>query len=163
MRRAVLVALLAGPAAAGPLPEGCFVRAYDAAHLAAEPRQTVERLAVRLAPYEQDGTRWAEALVEARFRGDPEPYRQWLHCWVEGDGLSCGVDCDGGIFVAEARADGVLLTTAGFVVAGGCGDVTEDPETGEIVEPPVRWVRDEGAGETRFRLHAAPLAACPGP
>ncbi len=176
MRRAGAAILgLAATAALAETPEGCWRRDYDAAHLAAQPAQTVTRLAVRLAPYESEHGRWSEALVEAHFRDDPETYVQWLHCWVPtpGEGLTdgapagallCGVDCDGGTFVAWERAPGeLLLRTEGFVVAGGCGAPILDADGEPIAEPPTRHVEDDGPGATTFLLRAAPLAACPGP
>lgn len=156
---AAAAALIAGAAAANE--PACYARAYSAGHLAANPAQTVERLTVAISRERLSEHHAGEAAITARFRGDPETYRQWLVCWEPGalDGaqpagaIVCGVECDGGHLAAWERGDGaLLLRTEGFLVSGTCAEPGEDA--------PVRWVKDAGPGETTFLLHPAAPALC---
>ena len=159
MRRIGLagLAVLALPAGAGLASDGaCFRRDYSAGHLAAHPEQVVTSLEV---VFLRDSYGNDIAHAAAGFRGDPEVYASVLFCSAAGAGdpkgaVSCGVECDGGTFVAWTGEDGALrLRTAGFLVNGGCGAETDDA--------PTRSVADETPGrDTVFRLPALAPADC---
>lgn len=169
MRAAALaLAVLAAPAWAAP--QGCFARQYSQAHLAANPAQTVAALELWLDPVPADTLGVEAALVRVAFRDGAQVYRQVLFCHhadpAEGHpprALRCGVECDGGSFVAWERAPGeLLLRTEGFVVEGGCG--AAPLADGSL--PDMRFVRDGidgtggSGGPTTYLLRATDGPDC---
>lgn len=148
----ICISLAAGPLAA-QVPDAwqCFARGYDAAHLAANPRQGVE--ALRLWFYDADLADPASraVIVEARMAHQGQALAagvggltlsSTLYC--EGDG--CFVECDGGGFTVRPFGEGIELTTTGAVIgtAESCGGAADLAE----------------GGLTRYRLAAVPEAAC---
>jgi hypothetical protein len=149
---------LAAPALAQIPPAGsCFVRAYDAAHLARNPQQGVAAIRLRFhAP--PPGSSEAAAIVIVRMadqgqgRADGvggQTLRQIAWCRDAGK-PSCFVECDGGMIALSALADGGLqLATEHFLVGAdlGCGEDTTYSNLSE-------------GGRTVYRLVAAPAEAC---
>lgn len=150
--------------------EACFGRDYDAAHLAAHPRQRVTSLYLfrDFAPdanaevaYEDpatlrdnDGDNGHINLdAYVRLRDRKGVYSNTFSC-SRGDGgdVFCAIDCDGGSFRLTSRGDGLELRNEGFVVVGGCGASETDQSHEEHVQP--------GADDKTFRLTPRPLAAC---
>lgn len=178
---AAMLLLAALPAAAqdrvSPMPrlmpletEACFGRAYDAAHLAAHPKQRVTSFHLSR-EFESDPMREDEPttpeewkamdgqnnsiLVTAyvRFRNKRGVYSNGLSCHkVDDGGVLCGIDCDGGSFKLTEAGDALRLENNGFVVVGGCGASEDDQENTEHVSP--------GADDKVFRLDRKPVAAC---
>lgn len=149
--------LVVFPAWAQIPPAGaCFVRDYDAAHLARNPQQGVAGLrlwfydAVRGDPAER------AVVVEARLADQGQAgaaglggrtLRSHLRC-SEGPAApaACHVDCDGGWFTLQPRADGGLEIATDHVAIGaadGCGGSVD---------------LAEGGRRTVYRLAASPGA-----
>ena len=133
--------LLAGAAQA----DACYSRTYSSEHLAKNPTQTVQALAMS---FYTDGA--LGALVSARFREDDSTYRAEFSCaeppWVdEGVWLCTG----GNFFMTKGYGSRSVLvyTDGGFIVQGPEG-----------AEP--RWVIDEDTTESIFKLFNAPAEAC---
>lgn len=149
----ILIAVLAALGSASLAEQSCFSRSYSQAHLAANPKQTVETLSIRFEGPAHDGPstgEWGDVTVY--FKADPRKYIQTLYCSTYAGARHCGVECDGGSAALHWRgADTLLLKTSGFIVSGGCDG------TGEIT----RMVKDAGADTTTFRLNRAAMSACP--
>jgi hypothetical protein len=91
-----------GPGVADGL---CLARDYDAAHLAAHPRQRVASVLLWVARPDLGGARH-EARIAMRFRSETGWRRAVTECRVQGAAgrQHCGVECDGGGFSLEAGA-----------------------------------------------------------
>ena len=148
MRNIIYISLLAGavafPAIAEPTP-GCFMRVYDAAHLARQPAQIVEAMWFQYRNRE-DGPRAMVTVMTSeipRLRAagqDAAFFEQDTYCW-EAEGQKnwmCGGECDGGLLeitrddgkVMELRTDYFLMgKTEGPQECGGELDLTEKPMT----------------------------------
>ena len=149
--------LVAGQAMA----DTCWRRVYTDSHMASQPKQTVRVLQVRLPDRVgggQDTGQYGDAYAEAWaiFRDSGQVYRTGLFCYPAPPGaprgaIACGVECDGGSFLAWRKTNGELLlrTHGGFVIQGGCGEAGE-----------TRWVTDRGASKTTFKLFRVDLAQC---
>lgn len=150
--------------------EACFGRSYDAAHLAAHPKQRVtsfylsrefkedENLEFDPTPEQElkgnDGE-YGRVSVNAyvRFRDRKGVYTNGLSCGKGDDGkVHCGIDCDGGSFNLKASGQSLLLENQGFVVVGGCGASEDEQENEEHVSP--------GTDDKVFRLDPKPVSAC---
>lgn len=160
MTRLLALALLAaGPAAAQTMPEGCFARDYDMAHLAANPDQNVA--SIRLGfhpdhPWSQDALSVAITLADqgrARAEGlGGQTLTQFATCWIDGGTPMCGVDCDAGLMeIVGLQGDTLTVRTSHFWVGDveGCGGAFDLAEG-----DPVRVA-------TTYRLTRAPATACP--
>ena len=158
----ICISLLAAPALAQVPPAGaCFVRDYDAAHLAANPGQGVAGLRIAFhAPRDASGDA-GTAVLSVRMANQGQAVadgaggltlHQVAGCRPFGASATCFVECDGGEMAVQAAADGGLrLTTSHFAIGAslGCGE-------GEVISN-----LSEGAGApTVYRLSAAPAAAC---
>lgn len=178
---ALLLALSAVPAAAqdksSPLPghlplraEACFGRVYDAAHLRAHPKQRVTSFHL-LRDFTPDNNAESEPqsreeLLDAdgsdgiigvtaylRLRGRKGVYSNHFSCRRnDKGGVFCGIDCDGGSFIARTSGNSLLIENQGFVVVGGCGASDEDNENPVSIRP--------GADDKTFRLDKQPLDQC---
>ena len=97
---------LSAPAAAADW-KGCYSRSYAPAHLAAHPKQKVQRIDMLLDAIEAGGTYPLSATITANIRG----IRDWRvasgDCEMRGDTLHCAIDDDGGSF-RVSRAEGHL-------------------------------------------------------
>jgi hypothetical protein len=179
---ALLLALAAVPAAAqdnksSPLPghlplraEACFGRVYDAAHLRAHPKQRVTSFHL-LRDFTPDNNAESEPqsreeLLDAdgsdgtigvtaylRLRDRKGVYSNHFSCRRnDKGGVFCGIDCDGGSFIARTSGNSLLIENQGFVVVGGCGASDEDNENPVSIRP--------GADDKTFRLDKQPLDQC---
>lgn len=150
-----------GAAMAKPLlPLGCYVRNYDAAHLAAHPAQIVQRffLAIRYdAEYDTTSMPLAVTMADqgrARTEGfGGQSFDQSLYCFESGEGdghrLLCGVECDGGYFEL-LRADGETLDLrTSYVTVGDTGSCGGAVDMAEVIGQPVT-----------YRLHRIDDALC---
>lgn len=156
---ALLVALAGAAGAQVPEPGACFVRDYDAAHLARNPQQGVAGMTAWV--FDQvPGAADSRAMTLAVRLADQGPavdaglggatLRQILPCAVDGpDAGTCFVECDGGTVTLSARADGGLELATAYLAIGeeaACG--------GGVID------LAEGGARTLYRLAAAPAAAC---
>ena len=143
----------ARPDGAGEL---CLMREYDAAHLAAHPRQRVAAMLLWVAqPDPRRG--WHEARIAIRFRGEHAWRRAVTECRTQagtGGRQQCGVECDGGGFTldpgsrpAERR---LRPDRHGLELRESC-------EGGEVAEPPRL---DPEPDDRLFVLRSAPREAC---
>ncbi len=151
----------------------CFMRAYDAAHLKANPRQTVTFMSLRRGygelALEKDrreaaiktdpqSARFAQATLRVAFRDTGA--QRWdggATCdWQDGRILCESTDCDGGSFELRAGGRDEILVVIqerpeqhlAFGVGDGCGAEGAGRSVGLSV--------DDGL----FKLKRAPLAQC---
>jgi hypothetical protein len=107
-----MVKLLGTTSKGKPATYACFVRHYDADHLASHPHQNVRDMTVLVSPTE-DGTGFYNLALGVHFRGSAKPFGADGACSPDPDNpgaLRCGVDCDGGrIDVTQREADTVLV------------------------------------------------------
>lgn len=140
----------------------CFARAYDSAHLAAHPDQTVTAMEFRIAYFrwESDdlyplGQRNYYFALRAKRRGEASELTAMGECTPLGEGIGCGVDCDGGGIRVSRDVDGTVLVDLGedgrIRMTPGCGD----EETGAID-------LTSGKDDRWFRLDPVPGAQCQG-
>ncbi len=151
---------LASLVAPQPGAHKCFQRTYDAAHLSARPDQTVTAMEFRLAYhrfepdefYPQGQRNYYFALLVKR-RGESRRLTAEGECIAYGDGISCGIDCDGGGLGIVAHEDGSLLvdlTPFGRIrMTRSCGDGEDSVD----LEP--------GKDDKTFRLDPVPASQCP--
>ncbi|HWV51473.1 hypothetical protein [Pseudorhodoplanes sp.] len=150
--------------------EVCFGRVYDAAHLKKHPKQRVTAFHLfrdftpdpnketpqdtRETLVAEDGDGGIRVTAYVRFRDRPGLFFNGLHCGmsVDGDKVSCGIDCDGGGFFLKDAGKSLLLENRGFVVVGGCGASEDEEENRDFVKP--------GADDKIFRLDPLPAAQC---
>jgi hypothetical protein len=157
-----LVAPLAGPVLAGPLPEpGCYVRTYSDAHLANHPRQVVHGMRLR---YGKDPHNdWNAVALEIVSANQGEAaelglggrvFSQWALCWDPAEPGQCQVECDGGRLVLQRSAkDTLRLTTTHLRVESG-GGCDGEADILDLAEP--------GSAETEYRLVRAKDELCRG-
>lgn len=142
----------------------CFRRAYDAAHLAAHPDQTVTEMEFRIAyfrwepddTYPQGQRNYYFSLLAKR-RGEGQRLTAMGECASldNGAAIGCGVDCDGGGVRVSKRADGAVL-----VDLGDDGRVRMTPGCGEEETDAVDLT--SGKDDRTFLLSPMPSAQCPG-
>jgi hypothetical protein len=141
----------AGALAAAPAM-GCYARVYDAAHLAAHPKQTVSSLAVALKPLTGQGAYVVTASAVFRIRG--KSGRQYVggDCSRNGDVVRCYMDDDAGEFDAVRTAAGVKVTVTASLRLAGAGQASDESE-GPYVDP-------ANPEDRVFLLSPAAAAAC---
>ena len=171
MRRQLLWGLMvwATPLTAQDWPLGCFARTYDAAHLAAQPDQTVAALSidfdltdspdyprsaeVRALMADTDRTRAEGSVGLVLENGGACRRYDTVQPWQSHDAQAglpvCSADCDGGYFeILSAKPDEILIG-GGMALLGaeGCG--------------PTSYLGDDiMEGRTVYRLYAASPEAC---
>ncbi len=148
-----------GPSMAQTVPEGCFVREYDAAHLAAHPNQFVERLALWFDPEPHAASDITLVEITASTSSNGRAIDEGiagLRMTETGanfaNPLQFGVECDGGSFDV-VRYDGntlVIETEYVRVALEGCGG--EIGQTTSLAEVPGQ--------ATRYLLYRAHPSAC---
>jgi hypothetical protein len=102
-------------------PGACFARTYDAAHLAAHPRQTVTRFFVGDPGAEWRATQPAgQIIVLFGFEvvGRSSLYTGVATCATADSLVQCAIEGDGGSFTLEANDDGLRVRTARIEVEG---------------------------------------------
>jgi len=139
----------------------CYARQYSAEHLQAHPKQTVTAVEFRLTYYShepdeyyKDGQRNYYFALRARQRGSDRWSEGLGECVANGDGISCGIDCDGGGILAKRRGADKLLVYFGhwpYIRMGGCGGGDEG-NAGELTP---------GEDDKEFLLDKTSAAACP--
>jgi hypothetical protein len=161
---AVLTALLgAGAAVARPLEaelphngSACWERIYDAAHLAAHPRQQVSRILLDYSPGTNDDV-YVGLSVNLRKRvGYNEPYDYSIFgiCRVSRDGLSCRPEWKAGSWRIERGSGGSLIVrNAGMIVFNPDGYAAEE------VAPDAVRIRAE-PDDKAWMLYRVPEKKC---
>jgi len=133
-----------------PAAGGCWLRDYDAAHLARHPQQHVAGLRIWFYDAVRGDPESRTAAVEARLAGGRVLTSHHACRGQPGaTGIQCHTDCDGGWFTPQPRADGRLDIITDRVWIGdpedGCGGAIDLAEVGR---------------RTVYRLSAAPDTAC---
>ena len=144
----------------GKKSSACFVRRYDADHLARHPRQKLRAMLLLLTAEVEDGETEPSYSFQlgVKYRNRPGDFDSAGGCShaiaednVNAIGFDCSVDCDGGgIDVAPAKDDKsviVRLDRIGIWRRGKAGDQT--PET-----------LHAGADDRIFRLDRTDPADC---
>jgi hypothetical protein len=144
--------LLAGPALASTDHAGCYKRAYDAAHLARDPKQQVTAIAVSVTAGTADTP--ATADVNASLRGSKAQWNAGGPCKPQGESLLCDFSDTGGTALLTWRQDGLRLEAAS---TGGLGleGIGLGGDGGERIIKTLSKAHD-GV----FLLEAAPASAC---
>lgn len=121
----------------------CYARNYSAEHLKAHPKQKVTEIQFRLAYHRHDpddyapqGQRNYYFAVLAKLRGQQDALTSMGECVPYEGQVSCGVDCDGGGFVATRKPPDQILISLGdggrLRMTRGCDESgSVDLESGE--------------------------------
>lgn len=152
---------LTAPAWAQVPPAGsCFVRDYDAGHLAQNPQQGVAGLALWFYEATRGDPETASAVIRARLADQGQARAVGLggqtlishhtcHQQPGAGAAECFTECDGGVLSLNPRPDGGLEVVTDRIIVGtgdgGCGGTID---------------LAEGGARTVYRLAAAPAAAC---
>jgi hypothetical protein len=139
----------------------CFVREYDAAHLAKHPQQKVSamKLLVTAELMPEDESPNHSFSLGLKFRSKPGDFRSGGSCGhakvSESENgkehLGCSVDCDGGSIDVELSADAKsTIVRVGSVVIW-------DPKKPDTED---RLHLNGGTDDRVFRLDRAPLEMC---
>lgn len=88
---AAMLAVFVTTAAAAPAPSpGCYMRAYEAAHLAAHRGQIIDRITAEVSPREEPASAPFSVSMLLSVKGYAKSDFATLGaCWEEGDGLLC--------------------------------------------------------------------------
>lgn len=123
--------------------DSCYQRVYSDAHLAKHPQQKVtymrlDHFPLFSGPFGADDqpmiypdAREIVLFLTVHMRGIDQELENTGFCWPDGDGMSCGIECDGGQFALEDRgADRILLRLKNEIYFADCGegDIALDPE-----------------------------------
>jgi hypothetical protein len=139
--------------------KACFARTYDAAHLREHPKQRVTAVSflLRAQAYDESARSWGleKALyysfaMSVQRRGDKRRLRTGGDC-MEGEGISCAVDCDGGGVTLEKAAQGDSLLVR-LMEPGGILMFSDCDGAGVWLKP--------GADDKVFRLDKAAASVC---
>ena len=125
----------------------CYARVYDAAHLAAHPRQRLTRFVLREsslgAPLKSDEF---ELTFAFNLKRVDDTYQSEAICRDAAVAVHCQVEGDGGDFTLRADPSGLLLTVGKFLQVEGSNSFSPDLAVG---------------GDDRvIRLFRVPTEAC---
>ncbi len=116
----------------------CWARTYDAAHLDQHPDQKTKSIAIDVARTKTGGEANTPESFEIGFalkvQASPEWYGQAGVCKSEGQGFSCLLEADGGLFHLTPEApDALRLETGdyGISIEGGKDFVTLGGKSGD--------------------------------
>lgn len=143
MRRIAIIAsgvaaLAALPAVARPLDRelplrrvACWERVYDAAHLAAHPRQTIAEIRLVHTPSPDGGDAAGLYLqlylnLRQRVSNSAHDYKYGGFCKTQGRGLRCEAEWEAGVFTVEAGPNGALVVRNGGITANPLEYDSED-------------------------------------
>lgn len=137
---------------------GCWSRTYSDSHLASQPAQVVQRIAIFFSDVQANGERWADMQVATANQGHVaktgqggQVFAQGLICFAPAKNgtTTCAVECDGGSAEMFLRADGRLDLVTSYLTVGttdGCGGIVD------IAERPGHAVT--------YRMSRAPAGEC---
>jgi hypothetical protein len=141
------------PARDGAL--SCWSRIYDAAHLKSHPAQKVAEMNFAIS-YAAESAEYAAQysfLIQAKLRDGTAGANTGPCSETDGE-IMCGVECDGGYVMVEARSDGGVLLdldASGYIyLEGGCGSENEDGG----------FALEAGADDREFLLRPVPAHQC---
>jgi hypothetical protein len=155
MKGAAVLLVLAVPASAQGMPQGCWARDYDAAHLAANPGQVVRSMRLDFGRDPDLGpvARLEVVLADQGHAGRAGLGGAWmaqgLMCFEDAGRATCVVECDGGSFEVVAQADGRIDIRTRYLLVGTDDDCGGPVDLAEVPDTPVT-----------YRLFRAPDTAC---
>jgi hypothetical protein len=174
MRPATTLAFLAvcsmniGAVLAEPL-RGCFVRAYDKAHLAQHPDQMIARVKLRIYANPTDPTKSSFSIWMQRRRKDRALHNEGVcESW---DGVTtCYIECDGGGVRVFPQAKSTVLVRLGVQPPHGpSGEPIKQDERIRMAPCGAQDADDESLVEItgkkddhEFLLYRADAVACAG-
>ncbi|MCU0906929.1 MAG: hypothetical protein MUF73_05645 [Rhodobacteraceae bacterium] len=150
-----MLLLLAAPASAQGMPQGCWARDYDAAHLAANPDQVVRAMRLSFGKDPENGpVAWLEVTLADQGHAGREGLggvllQQGLLCRADGGRPTCVVECDGGSFEVVAQAGGQIDIRTRYLLLGIDDECGGPVDLAELPDTPVT-----------YRLFRAPDSAC---
>ena len=146
-----------------PKSRACFVRHYDAPHMAQHPKQKVTDMMLlvgREKNPDEPGLRW-QFQLSTHFTDRKGRYESGGDCSVGGadangkvvaNRLSCMVDCDGGDILVTAGADPKSVTArVDGLRVWRAGMTMEDAGADDVIA---------GADDKNFRLERADISEC---
>lgn len=138
----------------------CFTREYSKRHMASRPRQTVERIKIKLKQTQYENFEPMNVLaIQVKRKNDSRLWTNNIACFDDEKNktVRCSVECDGGsVEILERNADGkMLLKNNGVVLYGGCGDEGANGE-----EPKTIFLKSRRGGDDVFLLQQAEEQAC---
>ncbi len=156
-----LTLLLTAPA----LADGCYVRKYSAADLAAHPRQVVASIRFSIGKSKFGDSLAAVMRVKAANQGPgrgkgfgSKTFIQTLSCFDNKGVLTCSADCDSGN-IEIAREDGkVLVFHTRRLLMSGVSSLRDNNACTFSVN-----LAERPGADTSYRLDHATDAACEGP
>jgi len=138
----------------------CFVRHYDAAHLKAHPQQNVTDMLVLVdSAYDAESqSRSYNLTLGSNFRGVVKQFQSYGGCngTIEGQKLSCYIDCDGGAIDVRFKDQNSILVDIPY------GARLDDPDA-SIDDENVTEIPDKaqfGPDDKTFLLSRASGALC---
>jgi len=137
----------------------CFTRHYDEAHLKAHPEQNVTDMLVLVdSSYDAESqSRGYGLTLGSNFRGMKTQFRSYGGCDgnVEGQKLSCYIDCDGGAIDVRFKDQTSILVDIPY------GARIEDPNAPDDADPSdVPPKAEFGPDDKTFLLSRASPALC---
>ncbi|MCC3244051.1 hypothetical protein LG047_01740 [Methylocystis sp. WRRC1] len=106
-----ITAALAARAEAAQL-QGCYVRVYDADHLAKNPRQIIRRIQFERMEGDYDPPQYG---VRVHLKSDKRPWDAGGPCKPEGASLRCDLDGDSGHVRATPDGDKLRLEVIDYI------------------------------------------------
>ena len=138
----------------------CFVRHYDAAHLKAHPQQNVTDMLVLVdSSYDADSQSRSYALtLGSNFRDVKKQFQSYGGCsgTIEGQKLSCYIDCDGGAIDVRFKDANSILVDIPYGARLEDPDASLDDEPGANVPDKAQFGQDDKT----FLLSRASSALC---
>jgi len=138
----------------------CFVRHYDAAHLKGHPQQNVTDMLVLVdSSYDAESQSRSYALtLGSNFRGVKKQFQSYGGCsgTIEGQKLSCYVDCDGGAIDVRFKDENSILVDIPYGARLEDPDASLDEEPGANVPEKAQF----GPDDKTFLLSRASPALC---
>ena len=138
----------------------CFVRHYDAAHLKAHPKQNVTDMLVLVdSAYDAESqSRSYNLTLGSNFRGVVKQFQSYGGCsgTIEGQKLSCYVDCDGGAIDVRFKDENSILVDIPDGARLEDPDASLDEEPGANVPEKAQF----GPDDKTFLLSRASPALC---
>ncbi len=102
-------------------PKSCFGRVYSQEHLNKHPQQKVDELIINHATAGQEKA-WLGGMTPAKptrvmrirlhLRGQDQLWEEFAGCELNGEAVTCSMECDAGQFSIKLREDGKLLLSA---------------------------------------------------
>ncbi len=142
---------VAAPSFAASGYEGCYLKTYDAAHMAAHRGQTVTSLRLKVSALD-NAPFIASTAVTVTLRGRRTRYFTGGDCTLDSGVFNCGMDEDAGAFIlAHAGADLRLTLTGSFRLnrANQSSDESNGP-----------FVKDSNPEDHTFLLKRVAASVC---